>query len=121
MSASSRVRIEAKDPHLLRQVYIAHGIAMALEAMPQADDPHGKLPGSVLSRALVERVYADERAMLSAAVLKAVAKAGHDILRVKQVLNVIEGQGVFIEAEFFDLADMAEGASPTPQAQEGRG
>lgn len=105
-----KVRIDIADkPKLLRSIYTAHGLYIALEALPAEDSAAGKYPGAALARARIETILATERALVSTQSLQAVAKAGHDITQAKSVHTVIEGEKLFLEAEMYDIADMAEG------------
>lgn len=106
-----KIRIDIVDrPQLLRTLWTLGGAAKALEALPGPDTVSGKLPGIGMARAIVERVVAEERVFLSQETFKAVAKAGHDVTLCKAVTTAFDPGGKpYLEAEFYDLADMAEG------------
>jgi hypothetical protein len=105
-----KIRIPiAENRDLLRTLYTANGIAIALESLPAEGSTEGRYPGVALARAKIEALLAQERARVSSASLRAVAKAGHDITQAKSVHTIFEGGKETLEVEMYDLADMAEG------------
>ena len=67
----------------------------------------GAMPGYALAAAIVAREVADARAQAMTANLKAVAKAGIDIVLTKNISLIFE-QGIpVLQVELMDLADIA--------------
>lgn len=99
--------IDIVEPRHVATVSRWIGAVMVREAMEQAKE-FDKLPGFALARALVDKEVEDMRGQALMMNLRAVAKAGHDIARTRNVGLETKGNHLRLVIEEMDLADIAE-------------
>lgn len=101
-----KITITDLSEKLRAEIYIASGLATIINAL--ADNPHKHLPGFMLAKAIADREMADHSSVRSVAVYKEIARHGHDISKVKEVLTTMVKGRIVLEVTFFDLADEGE-------------
>lgn len=104
--ASEKQYVTITDPAHVRSVGEWYGAAIVLEALENQKE--GRLPGFGLAMAIVQKTEAEMRANMTAHNLRAVARAGIDIVTAKQVMIGIHKGVPRLEVEPMDLADIAE-------------
>lgn len=103
---SERAEVIADDK-LAGVIWQTYGMAAAFDALG-GTKPKSTLPGFALALALVEKELAEQRAIMSGAVYRAAARAGHDISKVSSIFTTIKNSKPQIEVEFADLVEQAE-------------
>lgn len=100
--------IEIVEPKHVAVVSRWIGAVMAQEALEGAKE-FDRLPGFALARAIISKEVEDMRGQALMMNLRAVAKAGRDVAKLRNVSLETKGGRLVLNIEEFDLADMAEG------------
>lgn len=96
------VKVKVGSKRQIFEAGVMTGLAIAREAL---DGANKTFPGVGLSRALIDAEIGERRATFMLGNLKAIVNAGHDMTKIKSIASLGIDE---IEAEFYDLADLAE-------------
>lgn len=107
MSAPESIKVRvAADSKLATEVYVRAGLLHAADALDKANCT---LPGFQYAKALVDKLAAEQQALVTSMTLRFAAKQGVDISNAAKVGTNADRDGLYVEIIPGDLVDKAEG------------
>ena len=102
-----KIKLKKISPTVIAQFWQSVASVEIIEILKKC--PHKGLPGFVLAEALIEAYAANQRNVVVGAMYRDIAREGHDLSKVKDVMTSYKGKEVMIELIMFDLCDLVEG------------